>query len=150
MPARTIALLAALTVAALVATGQAQASWTATDLDPSVIASDFNHRDFTVVLDGVGDGYAGQAFVGGDQNRLWLTRLAYQGARRGQGQSVWILLHEIAHTIGIGDEHAASVWGYQHLVGVLRHYYGQSAQQARGGYREAVVMTLGMAPEYRP
>jgi hypothetical protein len=133
----------------LVVSQAAQAAWTVADTDPSGIASDFNHRDILVTVT-VGTGYAGQAFVGGAEDKVWLTRLAYQGARRGDGQSVWVLLHEIGHTIGITDEHAASVWGYQHLVPVLRGYYGQSLKQAKAGYRQAVVAGRSLGREYQP
>jgi hypothetical protein len=135
--------------ALLIGHQNARAAWVAADTDPDVIASAFNHRDFNVI-ESAGTGYGGQAFVGGADDKIWLTRLAYQGARRGDGQSVWILLHEIGHTLGLADEHAASVFGYQHLIGVLRRYYGQSLKQARAGYRVAVLASRAMSQEYQP
>ncbi len=138
----TLALAASLLVAQ-----SAQAGWNATDTDPAMVASYFNDREVTVGIV-TGTGYGGLAAV--IDGKIWLTRLAYRDVRHGDGSAVWILLHEVAHTLGVVDEHAASVWGYQHLVGVLQTFYGQTSEKARGGLREAVLASRSMAPVYQP
>lgn len=112
---------------------------------PAIIQLTVGHPITVTVTPGEGS-WGGSASPGSPH--LSIGRDAYRDAQHGGTQGLEVLLHEIGHTTGIENEHAADCYALDHLKHTLTELWHRTRGQAQDAHDLAVKLQHGQGAKY--